>query len=139
MARRPTRKTGKRKAAKPTPPPSPRGRRNAKGVVVEPQPFDNVERLRENADDAARLARTVYFTFLLVGVYIAVTIGSTTDLQLLKVSPVTLPIVNVGLPIVGFYALVPWFCDGLPLGPYSKTRRFGSAEQYRPSSVRRAP
>ncbi len=108
MAIRPTSKTGKRKAAERTPPPSPTGRRSAKGVVVEPQPFDNVERLRENADDAARLTRTVYFTFLLVGVYIAVTIGSTTDLQLLKVSPVNLPVVNVGLPIVGFYALVPW-------------------------------
>ncbi len=108
MAIRPTSKTEKRKAAEPTPPPSPRRRRNAKGGVVEPQPFDNVERLRENADDAARLARKVYITFLLIGTYIAVTIGSTTDLQLLKVSPVNLPVVNVGLPIVGFYALVPW-------------------------------
>ncbi len=69
---------------------------------------DRLERLRENADDAARLVRTVYFAFLLVGAYIAVTIGSTTDLQLLKDSPVTLPVLNVGLPIVGFYLLVPW-------------------------------
>ena len=69
---------------------------------------EHVRGLRENADDAARLVRTVYFAFLLVGAYIAVTIGSTTDLQLLKDSPVTLPVLNVGLPIVGFYALVPW-------------------------------
>ena len=108
MAIRLTSNTGKSKAAEPTPQPSPRGRRNAKGAIVEPEPVDNVQRLRENADDAARLARKVYITFLLIGTYIAVTIGSTTDLQLLKVSPVKLPILDVGLPIVGFYALVPW-------------------------------
>src|SRR5439155_1103387 len=34
--------------------------------------------------------------------------GSTTDVQLLKVSPVTLPLLNVQLPIVGFYVFVPW-------------------------------
>ncbi len=35
-----------------------------------------------------------------------------TDVQLLKVSPVTLPLLNVQLPIVGFYVVVPWL---LPL------------------------
>ena len=70
--------------------------------------IERVERLRKTADDAAQLVRNLYITFLLVGTFIAVTIGSTTDLQLLTVSPVKLPIVNVPLPIVGFYALVPW-------------------------------
>jgi hypothetical protein len=63
---------------------------------------------RGAVDEAARLARNVYLSFLLLGTYIAIIIGSTTDMQLLKGSPVTLPLLNVQLPIVGFYAMVPW-------------------------------
>jgi hypothetical protein len=53
--------------------------------------WERAERLRGAADEAARLARNVYLSFLLLGTYIAVIIGSTTDMQLLKGSPVTLP------------------------------------------------
>jgi uncharacterized protein YjbI with pentapeptide repeats len=52
--------------------------------------------------------QNIYLSFLLLGTYIAIIIGSTTDVQLLKVSPVTLPLLNVQLPIVEFYAVVPW-------------------------------
>ena len=69
---------------------------------------ERAERLRGAADEAARLAHNVYLSFLLLGTYIAVIIGSTTDVQLFKVSPVTLPLLNVQLPIVGFYVVVPW-------------------------------
>ena len=71
--------------------------------------WERAERLRGAADEAARLAQNIYLSFLLLGTYIAVIIGSTTDVQLLKVSPVTLPLLNVPLPIVGFYVVVPWF------------------------------
>ncbi|MCP4654716.1 MAG: pentapeptide repeat-containing protein [bacterium] len=69
---------------------------------------ERIELLTVAAEEAARQLRNVYLTFILVGTYIAIAIGSTTDEQLLKVSPVKLPLLNVGLPIVGFYALVPW-------------------------------
>jgi uncharacterized protein YjbI with pentapeptide repeats len=69
---------------------------------------DRAGRLCEAANNASGLTRNIYFTFLLLGTYIAVTIGSTTDEQLLEVAPVTLPILNVGIPIVAFYAVVPW-------------------------------
>jgi hypothetical protein len=76
---------------------------------MEPQGLrERVEQLRSAADGAARLSQTVYLSFLGLGTYIAVIIGSTTDVQLLKVSPVTLPLLNVQLPIVGFYVVVPW-------------------------------
>ena len=45
---------------------------------------------------------------MLFDTYIDITIGSTTDKQLLKVSPVTLPILNIQLPIVAFYAVILW-------------------------------
>jgi hypothetical protein len=76
---------------------------------VEPQGlWEQAERVRSAADEAARLAQNIYLSFLLLGTYIAVIIGSTTDVQLLKISPVTLPLLNVQLPIVGFYVVVPW-------------------------------
>jgi hypothetical protein len=70
--------------------------------------WDRAERLLTAANDAARGVRNVYITFLLLGTYIATIIGSTTDEQLLTISPVTLPILNVQLPILGFYIFVPW-------------------------------
>jgi uncharacterized protein YjbI with pentapeptide repeats len=70
--------------------------------------WERAERLRGAADGTARLAQNVYRSFLLFGMYIAIIIGSTTDMQLLKVSPVTLPLFSVQLPIVGFYLVVPW-------------------------------
>src|SRR2546429_3439839 len=70
--------------------------------------WERAEQLRGAADEAARLAQNFYLSFLVLGTYIAVIIGSTTDVQLLKVSPVTLPLLNVQLPIVGFYVFVPW-------------------------------
>jgi uncharacterized protein YjbI with pentapeptide repeats len=76
--------------------------------VSQPQLSERAERLRGAADDAARLAQNLYLSFLLLGTYIAVILGSTTDVQLLKISPVVLPLLNVQLPIVGFYVFVPW-------------------------------
>jgi uncharacterized protein YjbI with pentapeptide repeats len=77
-------------------------------AVPQQQLTERADQLRGAADEAARLAQNLYLSFLLLGTYIAVIIGSTTDVQLLKVSPVTLPILNVPLPIVGFYVFVPW-------------------------------
>ncbi len=57
---------------------------------------------------SAALVRALYLSFLLLGAYVGVTIGGTTHEQLLKVSPVTLPILNVDLPVMAFYAVVPW-------------------------------
>lgn len=57
--------------------------------------------------DAAKDVRTFFFAFLSITIYIAVVIAGTTDLQLVRIDPVTLPIVNVGVPIKGFYWLVP--------------------------------
>ena len=69
---------------------------------------DRAESLLSSANDTAKLVRSVHLTFMLVMAYIAIIIGSTTDVQLLKVSPVTLPLLNVKLPILEFYILIPW-------------------------------
>jgi hypothetical protein len=54
------------------------------------------------------LVRNLYFTFILMAVYIGVIISSTTDEDLLRISPVNLPLLNAKVPIRGFYTLVPW-------------------------------
>ena len=64
---------------------------------------DQARALLNSANDSAKLVRSVHLTFMLVTAYIAIVIGSTTDVQLLKVSPVTLPLLNVKLPILEFY------------------------------------
>ena len=70
--------------------------------------FARAERLREAVNESASLVRNLYFSFLLLGTYIAVTIGATSDEQLLKGDPVTLPIIDVDLPIFAFYSVIPW-------------------------------
>src|SRR5215217_5372281 len=70
--------------------------------------LERAEKSLEAVNNAASTVRTLFFTFLLLGTYVGVIIGSTTDEQLLRISPVTLPILNVQLPIKAFYAIVPW-------------------------------
>ena len=69
--------------------------------------LERIEMLRSSADDAARTIRGVYFIFLLVGLYIAIIIGSTTDEQLLRESGIKLPLLGIELPIVRVYTIVP--------------------------------
>jgi uncharacterized protein YjbI with pentapeptide repeats len=76
--------------------------------MPEIRPEEQVEPLLKAANEAAHHVQNVYLTFLLLSTYIAIIIGSTTDEQLLKVSSVTLPLLNVNLPIVAFYVVIPW-------------------------------
>jgi len=64
--------------------------------------------LRAAADESARHVRTLYFTFLLFAFYVAVIVFSTTDEQLLKETGARLPLLDVDLPLLGFYIFVPW-------------------------------
>jgi len=64
--------------------------------------------LRGAVDDAARHVRGMFLTFLLFAFYVAVIVFSTDDEQLLKQTGVHLPLLDVDLPLLGFYAVVPW-------------------------------
>jgi len=69
---------------------------------------DLAEKTLDAVNDAARMTRNVYITFLLLGAYIGVGVASTTDEQLLRESAVTLPLLDVSVPITGFYRFIPW-------------------------------
>ncbi|MGH6900086.1 MAG: pentapeptide repeat-containing protein [Geminicoccaceae bacterium] len=90
--------------------------REARAASAEPQPNTElwrpdlparIDKLQAAASTASAHARNVYVTFLLFGLYLAIIFGSTTHEQLLRESPVTLPLLNVGLPLVGFYWVAP--------------------------------
>jgi len=66
------------------------------------------DKLVEAVNASSVGVRNVYMPFLLVGLYILLFVGSTTDEQLLRADSIPLPIINVFLPIVGAYAVVPW-------------------------------
>lgn len=83
------------------------GAERSRFPAIRPGSLGRSERLRQSADKAARLVRTLFITFLVIGVYIAVTIGGTTDVHLLEVAPVHLPLLD-RLLTVAFYAVVPW-------------------------------
>ena len=70
--------------------------------------LEQAEKLLSSANDTSRHVRNVYLTFIFLLFYVAIIIGSTTDVQLLKIEPITLPFFSVAIPIVGFYALSPW-------------------------------
>ena len=60
-------------------------------------------------NSSSQHVRNFYVTFLLAGLYIAIIIWSTTDMMLLKETPVNLPLLNAELPISGFYRFAPFF------------------------------
>jgi len=66
---------------------------------------DMLERVRA---EAAEL-RNFTITFLSLLVYIAIIIADTTHEQILRIDPVKLPLLNVDIPIAGFYWFMPGF------------------------------
>jgi hypothetical protein len=67
----------------------------------------DLDKLRGAISEAAGLLRTYTVGYLTVALYLVVTAANTTHQQLLIGKEITLPIVNVGVPLVGFYILAP--------------------------------
>ena len=63
--------------------------------------------LLKAANDASGKAFALWLTFLTVGTYFAIAIGTTTHLQLLLAGPVKLPLLGVDLPLFAFYGFAP--------------------------------
>ena len=57
--------------------------------------------------DAISLARNLWITFLSVGAFLVVTIGSVSHFDLLLDTPITLPLLNVDLPLFDFFWVAP--------------------------------
>ena len=69
-----------------------------------PEPIPD---LLKAVNEASGKALALWITFLTVGTYLAITIGTTTHLQLLLAGPVKLPLFGVDLPLFAFYGFAP--------------------------------
>lgn len=69
-----------------------------------PEPIPD---LLKAVNDASGKAFVLWVTFLTVETYLAISIGTTTSLQLLLAGPVKLPLLGVDLPLQAFYLFAP--------------------------------
>jgi uncharacterized protein YjbI with pentapeptide repeats len=75
-------------------------------MTEKPDPF-NVEALEKSLNDSATRVSAIWVSFLVFGLYLVIAAGTVTHRQLLLEDPVKLPILNVELPLVGFFFLAP--------------------------------
>jgi hypothetical protein len=73
-------------------------------VMAAPDPIPD---LLKAVNEASGKAFALWITFLTVGTYLAIAIGTTTHLQLLLAGPVRLPLLGVDLPLFAFYGFAP--------------------------------
>jgi uncharacterized protein YjbI with pentapeptide repeats len=69
-------------------------------------PFD-VEALEKSLNDSATRVSTIWVSFLVFGLYLVVAAGNVTHRQLLLEDAIKLPVLNIDLPLVGFFFLAP--------------------------------
>ncbi len=69
-------------------------------------PFD-VEALETSLNDSATRVSALWISFLIFGLYLVIAAGTVTHRQLLLEDPIKLPILNIELPLVGFFFLAP--------------------------------
>jgi len=73
---------------------------------VEPSP--HIEKLLDAANSASQTVAALHVAFLAFTAYLGVIVWGTTDEDLLRISPVKLPILDVDLPLTTFFSFVPW-------------------------------
>src|SRR3954447_5112038 len=69
-------------------------------------PFD-VEALEKSLNDSATRVSTIWVSFLIFSLYLLTAATTVTDRQLLVAEPVKLPLLNIDLPLWGFFFLAP--------------------------------
>lgn len=68
---------------------------------------ETMDRELAAANAASTRAQAIWFTWLTVGTYVAIAVGSTTHEQLILENPLRLPIFNVDLALKAFYWVAP--------------------------------
>jgi hypothetical protein len=65
------------------------------------------EALVGSLNRSAEQSQTLWLSFLTFGLYVAIAAGTTTHVMLLRADPLSLPVLNIPLPLIGFYVLAP--------------------------------
>ena len=68
----------------------------------------HIEKLLEAANSASQTVAALHVAFMAFVVYLGVIVWGTTHDDLLRISPVKMPILDVELPLTTFYCFVPW-------------------------------
>ena len=66
------------------------------------------EALASSLNHSAERVQTLWFSFLTFMLYLAIATGTTTHRMLFLESPLNLPVLNIALPLLGFYVLTPF-------------------------------
>jgi len=75
---------------------------------INGEPSSHIEKLLEAANSASQTVAALHVAFMAFVAYLGVIIWGTTHDDLLRISPVKLPILDVELPLTTFYGFVPW-------------------------------
>jgi len=67
-------------------------------------PYD-VEALEKSLNDSATRVSTIWVSYLVFGLYLVIAAGNVTHRQLFLKEPIKLPVVNIDLPMWGFFFL----------------------------------
>lgn len=68
----------------------------------------HIEQLLDSANAASQTVAALHVAFLAFVAYLGVIVWGTSHEDLLRISPVKLPILDVELPLTAFYNFVPW-------------------------------
>src|ERR1700747_888390 len=71
-----------------------------------PDPFD-VEALGDAVNDSASRVSTIWVSFLIFALYLLTAASTVTPRQLFLAEPVKFPVLNIALPLWGFFFLAP--------------------------------
>src|SRR5580692_3827076 len=73
-------------------------------MAIDPKDVDELQRA---LNDSAGKASVLWTTFITFELYLAIAFGSVTHRDLLLETPIKLPVLNVELPLVGFFIVAP--------------------------------
>jgi uncharacterized protein YjbI with pentapeptide repeats len=75
---------------------------------INAEPSSHIEKLLDAANSASQTVAALHVGFMAFVVYLGVIVWGTTHDDLLRISPVKMPILDVELPLTTFYGFVPW-------------------------------
>src|SRR5215475_9711812 len=73
-------------------------------MAIDPK---DIGELQKALNDAAGKASVLWTTFVSFQIYLAIAFGSVTHRDLFLETPIKLPLLNVDLPLVGFFVVAP--------------------------------
>jgi hypothetical protein len=73
----------------------------------EPPDTKEVEALAASLNHSAERVQTLWLSFISFALYLAIAAGTTTHRILFREDPLKLPVLNIDLPLIGFYVLAP--------------------------------